>query len=97
MVEMHYEEEVGVADQNAPGGERLEIRHWRILVNDEAAAVAQAAQDVAEGRNPVAVMEHPAQDPWDVRVEYDVKKWKTLLPKSRLRGRAAGVGPAFGE
>jgi hypothetical protein len=95
MVEMHYEEEDAVTLPD--GSEALELRHWRIVLADEDAAVAQAAQDIAEGRNPISIVERPAKDPWDYRLEYDSKKWRTLVPRSRLRTRARGVGPAVGD
>lgn len=93
MVEMHYEEEaiVGLPD----GSEHTELRHWRIVLSDEGAALAQAAQDVAEGRTPLRIVSQPTQDPWDYRVDYDERKWKTLVPRARLYERARALGPAL--
>jgi hypothetical protein len=90
MVEVHYEEERG----NERTGQ-IEKVHWRIVVNDEAAAVAQIAQDIADGRQPLAVVNHPASDPWDYRLPYDRSKWTTLLSGQQMRRRANDVGPAF--
>lgn len=85
MVEMHYED-----TDSEP------VVHWRIIVQDEDAALAQAAQDVAEGRNPIAVMARPASDPWDYAQPYRPREWKTLVGKSDLRRRTKSIPPAIG-
>jgi hypothetical protein len=90
MVEIHYEEER--ADE-ATGG--TFFYHWRVIVNDETAALAQVAQDFADGRGPLAIVECPAEDPWDAGADYDPGKWKALMSRKQLRKRAAAVGAAF--
>lgn len=95
MVELHYEDEAIVEDPDAPGGERYEIRHWRIVLNDENAALAQAAQDIAEGRNPVRIVKRPRADPWDYRVEYKEREWETITPRAELHRKARAIEPAF--
>ena len=52
MVEMEYEEERALEDGT------VGIYTWKAVFNDEEAAIAQAGQDIAEGRNPVRVKEH---------------------------------------
>jgi hypothetical protein len=91
-VELHYEEERG-----NPETGQIERVHWRILVNDEAAATAQAAQDILEGRNPVAVVaqDDPAAPKWNVRRAYNPADWRTLMDAKTLRKRAQQVGPAI--
>lgn len=89
-VEIHYEEER--ADESTGG---TFAYHWRVIVNDEAAALAQVAQDIADGREPLSIVERPAKDPWDMRLDYDPAKWKSLIAKGQLRKRAATVGAAF--
>jgi hypothetical protein len=93
MVEMHYAEDVVVGEPD--GSERIETRHWRIILSSEQAALAQAAQDIAEGRNPIRIVARPRDDPWDYRAEYDERKWETIMPRSRLHERARAIDPAF--
>jgi hypothetical protein len=90
MVEIHYEEQRGIdgtADQS-------ETVHWRVIVNDADAALAQVAQDLADGRQPLAVVEHDNAK-WDVSKPYDAKAWKDAVPRGQLRKRAKAIGPAF--
>lgn len=92
MVEIHYEEERGLGGT----ADQTEIVHWRVIVNDEAAALAQVAQDLADGRQPLAIVERPAAaDPWDYTLPYDRRKWRTLLSGQQMHSRARTVGAAF--
>jgi hypothetical protein len=84
VVELHYEDIDSVP-----------VVHWRIIVDDEAAAIAQAAQDVAEGRNPLAVVE-AGSGTWDYEQDYNPRDWKTLVPRAALHRRARSLGAAFG-
>jgi hypothetical protein len=92
MVELHYEDQ-----QTNPATGLPEVVHWRIIVNDEEAALAQAAQDVAEGRSPIVMVPHdPQADPWDYAQEYDGRKWRSLWTRGRLQQRARSMGPQVG-
>lgn len=89
MVEIHYEEER--ADERTGALGKV---HWRVIVNDTDAALAQVAQDLADGRQPLAVVEHD-DTKWDVRKPYDAKAWKDAVPRGQLRKRAEAIGPSF--
>jgi hypothetical protein len=92
MVEIHYEEERGVEGTAAD----TELVHWRVIVNDVDAALAQVAQDLADGRQPLAIVEHdPTGQKWDVRRPYQPAAWKDAVPRAQLRRRAEAIGPAF--
>lgn len=84
MVELHYED----VDSDP-------VVHWRIVVKDEAAALEQAAQDIAEGRNPIAVVVKDSGT-WDYEQDYRPRDWETLVSKSDLRRRTRSIEPAFG-
>ena len=88
MVEIHYEE------VRAEGPV-----HWRVVVNDLEAATAQVAQDIADGRTPLQVVEgdDPKKPKWDVNKQYDPAEWKALLKGAKLHERARAVGPVFGD
>jgi hypothetical protein len=90
MVEIHYEETRGV-DGTADQTEKV---HWRVIVNDADAALAQVAQDLADGRQPLAIVEHNDAQ-WDVTQPYDLKAWKNVVPPGQIRKQAAAIGPAF--
>lgn len=90
MVELHYEEE----QVDAASGEMVVV-HWRIVVNDEAAALAQAAQDVAEGRSPIAIVEAGSAE-WDYAQAYEPRAWTTVVPRAALRKRAEKMGLQVG-
>lgn len=90
MVEIHYEEQRA----NEATGE-IEPYHWRVIVNDEQAALEQVAQDLADGREPLTIVQRAAKDPWDVRVPYDPAKWKAVVPRGEVRRRAASIRAAF--
>jgi hypothetical protein len=90
MVEIHYEETRGV-DGTA---DQTETVHWRVIVNDADAALAQVAQDIADGREPLAIVEHNDAQ-WDVTQPYDPKAWTDAVPRGQLRKRAMQVGAAF--
>lgn len=94
MVELHYEDEQ--IRQLPDGSEDTYTVHWRVVVNDERAALAQAGQDLAEGRNPIRIVERPPVDPWDYRADYDPRNWKTLVARAAVHERARAIGPAIG-
>jgi hypothetical protein len=89
MVEIHYEEQRGNEQTGA-----LEKVHWRVIVNDATAALAQVAQDFADGRQPLSIVEHDDAQ-WDVSQPYNPKAWKNVVPSGQLRKRAMVIGPAF--
>lgn len=96
MVEVHYRE-----TQVNPITRSIEESHSRAVFNDVDAAVAQVAQDIAEGRDPIGVFRYVARGAdalgtpaaWDggpTGKQYDPDDWIVELSGDKLRARAAG-------
>ena len=92
MVQMHY-----AAEQVNPITHVLETAHTRAVFSSVDDAIAQAAEDLAQGLNPIGVFEYDkaiSDELWDGTPDgktYNPDDWVQLVGRAELHKRAGGT------